>query len=156
MKVSLKWLRSYTPVSVPVDELAHRLTMAGVEVAAVYHIGESWTNVYVGEIVDIRPHPNADRLRLVTVRWGDNRTITVVTGAPNVKIGDKVPLALPGAILIDTHLPTPEPRELKPAQIRGILSEGMVCSAKELGLGEDHAGILILDPEAIPGTPLRD
>lgn len=156
MRVSLKWLRSYTPVTVPVDELAHRLTMAGVEVAAVYHIGESWTNVYVGEITAIRPHPNADRLRLVTVNWGNGREITVVTGATNLRVGDKVPLALPGAILLDTHLPTPEPRELKPVQIRGVLSEGMVCSARELGLGEDHTGILILDPDAIPGTPLRD
>ncbi len=156
MKVSLKWLRSYTPVSVPAADLAHRLTMAGTEVVDVYHVGETWNNVYVGEVTAIEPHPNADRLRLVTVNWGDGRSITVVTGAPNLSVGDKVPLALAGAMLIDTHLPTPELRELKPAKLRGIVSEGMVCSAKELGLGEDHAGILILDPEARPGTPLAD
>jgi phenylalanyl-tRNA synthetase beta chain len=156
MKVSLKWLRSYTPVSVDVANLAHRLTMAGVEVANVYHVGQNWNDVYVGQVTEIKRHPNADRLLLVTVNWGDNRDITVVTGAPNLKVGDKVPLALAGAMLVDTHLPTPEIRELKPAKIRGILSEGMVCSAKELGLGEDHAGILILDPDARPGTPLAE
>ncbi|HVC33284.1 MAG TPA: phenylalanine--tRNA ligase subunit beta [Chloroflexota bacterium] len=156
MKVPLKWLRSYTPASLPTVDLAHRLTMAGTEVTDVYHLGESWNDVYVGQVTEIRRHPNADRLLLVTVNWGDDRNITVVTGAPNLKVGDKVPLALAGAMLIDTHLPTPELRALKPTKIRGILSEGMVCSAKELGLGEDHAGIMVLDSAARPGTLLSD
>src|SRR5579884_724827 len=156
MKVSLKWLRTYTPVTAPVAELARRLTMAGVEVADIYHLGQTWNNVYVGQVSAIERHPNADRLFLVTVNWGDGRDITVVTGASNLAVGDKVPLALAGAMLVDPHLPTPEPRELKPAKIRGILSEGMVCSAKELGLGDDHSGILILDPEARIGTALAD
>src|SRR5579883_1447703 len=156
MKVSLKWLRSYTPASLPPEELAHRLTMAGVEVEAIYRIGESWENVFVGEVSDLKPHPNADRLQLATVNYGEGRTITVITGATNLKVGDKVPLALVGAKLLNTHLPTPEIQEIKPVKLRGILSEGMVCSAKELGLGQDHAGILILDHAATPGTPLAE
>ena len=156
MKVSLKWLRSYTPASADPETLAHRLTMAGLEVSAIYRLGETWTNVYVGKVTEIRPHPNADRLVLATVGWGEERTLTVVTGAPNLYVGAIVPLALAGAKLIDTHANPPELRELKPTKLRGILSEGMVCSAKELGLGEDHAGILLLDPGAEPGTPLTD
>jgi phenylalanyl-tRNA synthetase beta chain len=154
MKISLKWLRSYTPVNVSVERLAHLLTMAGVEVADVYRIGESWDNVFVGEITALQPHPNADRLQLASVDYGPGRGITVVTGARNIAVGDRVPLALVGARLIDTHVNPPEVRELKPVKLRGILSEGMVCSAKELGLGEDHAGILILDRDATVGAPL--
>ncbi|HUX87819.1 MAG TPA: phenylalanine--tRNA ligase subunit beta [Chloroflexota bacterium] len=156
MKVSLKWLRSYTPASLPPEEIAHRLTMAGVEVEDIYRIGETWNNVYVGEVAELKPHPNADRLQLATVQYGPGRSLTVVTGATNLKVGDKVPLALVGAKLLNTHLPTPEVQELKPVKLRGIVSEGMVCSAKELGIGEDHAGILILDRSALPGTPLAE
>jgi phenylalanyl-tRNA synthetase beta chain len=154
MKVSLKWLRSYVPAAGPVAELAHKLTMAGVEVADLYRIGESWEHVYVGEVVTLQPHPNADRLQLAMVSYGEGRQITVVTGARNFAVGDKVPLALVGAQLVDTHADPPVVRELKPVNLRGIQSEGMVCSAKELGLGEDHAGILILDREAQVGAPL--
>src|ERR1035437_1181341 len=130
--------------------------MAGLEVVAIYRLGETWSNVYVGEVTELRPHPNADRLVLATVNYGQNRTLTVVTGAPNLFVGAIVPLALAGARLIDTHANPPELRELKPTKLRGILSEGMVCSAQELGLGDDHAGILLLDPSAVPGTPLTD
>jgi phenylalanyl-tRNA synthetase beta chain len=154
VKVSLKWLRSYTPAAGPVDELAQRLTMAGVEVSDIYRIGESWTNVYVGQVTDLRKHPNADRLLLATVDYGNGRSITVVTGAPNLAVGAKVPLALTGAMLFNAHVN--QMQELKPTKLRGIVSEGMVCSAKELGLGEDHAGILILDHESNVGRPLAD
>ncbi|HLG50826.1 MAG TPA: phenylalanine--tRNA ligase subunit beta [Chloroflexota bacterium] len=156
MRVSLKWLRSYTPVHHPVEEIIHRLTMAGTEVADVHRFGDDWSNVYVGQVTRLERHPNADRLLLATVNYGEGRTITVVTGAQNLKVGDRVPLALAGARLLDPHAPEPRPRELKPATIRGIVSEGMVCSARELGLGEDHSGILILDPEARIGAPLAE
>lgn len=156
MKVSLKWLRSYTPANLPTDRLAHRLTMAGTEVAEIYRYGETWNNVCVGEITALHPHPNANRLQLVDVNFGPERTIQVVTGATNIAVGDKIPLALVGARLLDSHANPPEIRELKPVKLRGILSEGMVCSALELGLGEDHAGILILDESAVPGTPLAE
>src|SRR5438132_1377599 len=116
MKVSLKWLRSYVPAARPVAELAHLLTMAGVEVADVYRIGESWEHVYVGEVVALQPHPNADRLLLATVGYGEGRQITVVTGARNFAVGDMVPLALVGAQLVDTHSDPPVVRELRPVK----------------------------------------
>lgn len=156
MKASLKWLRVYTPANLPPEALAHRLTMAGAEVAEIERYGENWNDVYVGEITGLHRHPNADRLQLVDVNYGPGRTIQVVTGATNIAVGDKVPLALVGARLLDTHASPPEIRELKPVKLRGIISEGMVCSARELGLGEDHAGILILDSSAVTGTPLSE
>ena len=156
MRVSLKWLREYVDVTLPAEEVARRLTMAGVEVAAIYRIGSSWDGIYVGQVAKLSRHPNADRLQLVEVDYGPGRTKTVVTGATNLRVGDKVPFATVGARLIDGH--SAERREvvLKPAKLRGIVSEGMVCSEKELGLSDEHAGIMILDPEAKVGAALAE
>ncbi len=156
MRVSLRWLEEYVPVKLPVEKLAHELTMAGIEVAQVMPVGDFWRNTYVGEIVDIQPHPNADRLQLVTVDYGQAERPTFVTGAMNIAQGDKVPAALLGAVLNDAYSDTPQRKELEPAVLRGVKSEGMVCSARELGLGDDHEGILILDPDAPVGAPLQD
>ena len=156
MRVSLRWLEEYVQVKLPADELAHQMTMAGIEVAQVIHVGDFWKNTFVGRIVDLKPHPNADRLQLVTVDYGQEKQPTLVTGASNIAKEDKAPVALLGAMLIDAYSDTPEIKELKPAVLRGIKSEGMVCSAKELGLGDDHEGILILDPAAPLGEPLQD
>jgi len=154
MRVSLKWLRDYVDVSLPPAEIARRLTMAGVEVVGVEEIGATWQSIYVGQVVRLSPHPNADRLQLVEVEYGQATTKTVVTGARNLSEGDKVAFAVVGARLIDGH--SAERREvvLKPAKLRGIVSEGMVCSELELGLSEEHAGIMVLDPEAVVGQPL--
>mgnify|MGYP000651632846 CR=1 FL=1 len=156
MRVSLKWLRDYVDVDIPPRELARRLTMAGNEVASVVEIGAFWTEIYVARIAALRPHPNADRLQLVDVDYGPGRQKTVVTGARNLAVGDKVPFATVGAQLYDGHSDEPVLMTLRPAKLRGIVSEGMVCSAKELGLGDDHAGILILDPDSEVGMPLRE
>ncbi len=156
MRVSLNWLEEYVPVKLPAEELAHQLTMAGIEVAQVTSIGDFWQNTYVGRIVDLKPHPNADRLQLVTVDYGQAERPTFVTGAMNIAVGDRVPVALLGAVLNNAYSDTPQRIELKPVVLRGIESEGMVCSARELGMGEDHEGILILDSEAPVGTPLKD
>ncbi len=153
MKVSLKWLKEYVDIVLPPGELAKKLTMAGVEVKGIQIIGGAWTNVSIGEVVALDVHPNADRLKLVTVDL-KSRRVTVVTGAPNLKIGDKVPFADVGAELIDGH--TGETVKLKPAKIRGITSEGMVCSEKELGISDDHQGIMILPSEAPVGVPLAE
>ncbi|HUE75562.1 MAG TPA: phenylalanine--tRNA ligase subunit beta, partial [Chloroflexota bacterium] len=155
MRVPLKWLRDYVPLTVPAERISERLTLAGIEVAAVDQVGAWWDQIYVGEIVAVNPHPNADRLSLVTVDYG-GRTRTVVTGAPNVEVGQKVPFALEGAELVDAHDPSHPRVRLKPAKIRGIVSEGMVCSELELGLGDEHAGILVLDSSARVGVPLVD
>ncbi len=155
MQVSLKWLKDYIDIRIPPHELAHRLTMGGVEVASFTSKEAAWDKVYVGMVAELRPHPNADRLQLVTADYG-GRTITVVTGAFNIRVGDKVPVALAGATLIDGHGDGTTTITLKPTKMRGILSEGMVCSGKELGLSDDQAGILVLEPDAPVGMPLAD
>jgi phenylalanyl-tRNA synthetase beta chain len=161
MRVPLSWLQDFVEVTLPVDDLVHRLTMAGLEVGDVAYIGADWQpdKLFVGEVIEVTPHPNADRLVLATVAYGQDQPQTVVTGAPNLRPGDrgqKVAFAVEGAELIDAYSDTPGTRVLKRAKIRGVESAGMVCSEKELGLSDDHEGVLILDPEAAIGQSLRD
>ena len=151
MKVSLKWLRDYVDIKLTSRELAEKLTMAGLEVRGIETVGGTWDNVVIGEVVALDPHPNADRLKLATVDLGTEQ-VTTVCGAPNISLGQRVTFARVGACLMDPH--TGEAAVLKPAKIRGIVSEGMVCSEKELGISESHEGILILPPEAPVGAPL--
>ena len=150
MKVPLSWLKEYVDIELAPKELAHWLTLAGVEAEGVKVIGDSWDNVVVGLVEAIAPHPNADRLRLATVNTGEGRE-TVVCGAPNVAAGQKIAFAHVGANLLDGH--TGERSTLKPAKIRGVESRGMVCSEKELGLSGQHEGILVLPDDAPVGTP---
>jgi phenylalanyl-tRNA synthetase beta chain len=163
--VPLSWLKDYVDLTVPVDELAHRLTMAGLEVAAIERIGAGWDRdkIVVGEILEVKPHPNADRLTLAVVDFGAAEPLIVVTGAPNLypyvgrpRPGLKAPFARVGATLIDGHADDGRRLTLKPTRIRGVTSEGMVCSEKELGLSDDHVGIMLLDPDAPVGMPLQD
>ncbi|MCD6599032.1 MAG: phenylalanine--tRNA ligase subunit beta [Dehalococcoidia bacterium] len=153
MYASLKWLGDYVDIIPKHHELADKLTMAGMEVKAIQTIGSNWNDVVVGHVTAVTPHPNADKLHLVTVNLGSQQ-ITVVCGAPNIRVGQKVPFAKTGAKLIDGH--TGKIALLKPARIRGILSEGMVCSEKELGISENHDNILVLSSEAPIGMPLDD
>ena len=152
MKVPLSWLKEYVEIRVPVEELAHRLTMAGTEVAEVISIG-GWKDCYVGSVVKVERHPNADRLTLCTVDLGRER-MQVVCGAPNVAENQKIAFAKVGAELFDTHTGELEP--LKAARIRGVVSEGMICSERELGIGDDHTGIVVLPEEAPLGAALSD
>lgn len=153
MKVSLKWLKEYVDIVLLPQELAHRLTMSGSEVSSIQTVGGAWDKIFVAQLVGVSPHPNADRLHLATVDLGTER-ITVVCGAPNLTIGDKVAFAKVGAKLIDGH--SGQLVELKPAKIRGVPSEGMVCSEKELGISENYTGIMVLPPEAPVGVPLAE
>ncbi|MCD6452805.1 MAG: phenylalanine--tRNA ligase subunit beta [Dehalococcoidales bacterium] len=153
MKISLKWLKEYVAVTLSPTELANRLTMAGTEVSRIQSIGDHWQGVVVGQIMAVEPHPNADRLSLVTVDLG-TESVTVICGAPNVKLGSKVALAHIGAQLIDGY--SGRVSRLKAAKIRGITSQGMVCSEKELGISDNHQGIMILPPEAPLGISLAD
>ena len=150
MRVPLSWLRQYVDVDLPVQELAHRLTMAGIEVGEVEVIG-GWKEVFVGHVTDVRPHPNADRLRLCVVTTGAEE-LEVVCGAPNVASGQKICFAKVGANIYNTHSERHE--TLEAAKIRGVESQGMICSAIELGLGDDHSGIIVLPDDAPTGTPL--
>ena len=151
MKIPLSWLKEYVDVSIPVEELAHRLTMAGVEVGGVEEIGGGWENCYVGHVLRVEPHPNADRLRMCTVNIGQEE-LRVVCGAPNVAAGQRVAFATVGARLFNAHSGRHE--ALKASRIRGELSEGMICSELELGLGQDHTGIIVLPDDAPLGQPL--
>ncbi len=160
MRVPLSWLQDFVDVTLPVNELVHRLTMAGLEVGDVEYIGADWQpdKLFVGEVIEVAPHPNADRLVLATVAYGQAQPQTVVTGAPNLRPGDrgqKVAFAVEGAELIDAYSETPGTRVLERAKIRGVESAGMVCSEKELGLSDDHEGVLILDPGAAIGQSLQ-
>ena len=156
MLVPLSWLTKYVPVSIPAEELAHLLTMSGTEVAGIKRIGAEWDRgkVMVGLVTSVDPHPNADRLILPTVELAGGEMATVVCGAPNVAAGQKIAFAREGARLFNTRSEKVEP--LKASKIRGVVSAGMVCSALELGIGEDHEGILVLDDDARIGMPLVD
>ncbi len=156
MRVPVSWLKKYVPVTVPLRELAQRMTMAGVEVGGIEEIGADWDRekIVVGKVLRVDPHPNADRLSLPTVDLGHGETATVVCGAPNVSAGQKIAFAKEGARLFSPR--TGKVETLKAARIRGVLSAGMVCSALELGLSQEHEGILVLDPDAPVGMPLAD
>ncbi len=153
MKVSLKWLGEYVDITLSALELGNKLTIAGLELSAVESVGQAWDNVVVGEVTDLTPHPHADRLTLATVDLGGGG-FTVVCGAPNIRVGQRVPFARVGARLIDGR--TGQTVSLKPARIRGVVSEGMVCSEKELGISDDHESILVLPLDAPVGAPLGD
>src|SRR5579884_2867748 len=153
MRVPLTWLSDYVALTLPPEELARRLTLSSAEVEEIVRQGGDWDRVRIGEVLRVEPHPNADKLRLVTVNLGD-RQQRVVCGAPNVAEGQRIAFGEVGAHLINGH--TGEPMELRPAKIRGVESAGMVLSERELGISEDHEGILVLPPTAPVGTPLRD
>ncbi len=156
IKVPLSWLREHVAVTAGATELAHALHMSGTEVDRVERAGDAWEQVWVGRVAALAPHPNADKLVLATVEYGGGRVKTVVTGAPNLTVGAIVPYAETGARLRDGHGDGSTWITLEPRKIRGVLSEGMVCSARELGLGDDHDGILVLDPGAPVGAHLGD
>ena len=153
MKVSLNWLKSYIDIKLPPAEIADKLTMAGTEVKGWQVIGESWEGIFVGEIKSIKPHPDSGHLYLPTVNIGTAEQ-TVVCGAQNLKAGDKVAFACVGAELIDGD--SGKTVRLRAAKIRGVVSQGMVCSEKELGLSDSHEEIMILPAGASVGTPLAD
>jgi phenylalanyl-tRNA synthetase beta chain len=153
IKVPLSWLRDYVDIDVPIDDLALKLHMSSTEVKG---IERPWwgEGIRVGKIAKLEKHPNADKLQLATVDYGEGRRKQVVTGATNLAVGDVVPFADEGAEIVDGH--TGERTVLRGKPMRGIKSEGMVLSKKELGLGEDHEGIHVLDPKLPVGAPLRE
>jgi phenylalanyl-tRNA synthetase beta chain len=148
MLLSLRWLKEFVPVTVPVSELAHKLTMSGFEIESIVEIGPQWDHIIVAEVLESTRHPDADKLTVNTVYTGE-MNLQVVCGAPNVAPGQKVALALPGAAF-------PSGLIIKRSKIRGQRSEGMLCSASELCIGEADGGILVLDSSHIPGTLLAD
>lgn len=149
MKFSVNWLGEFVDLPNDIDQLAELLTLAGVEIERIERRGASIDKVIIAQISVSSRHPNADRLTVCEVDDGSGTKRQIVCGATNYKVGDKVPLAVPGARL-------PNGLEIKKSKLRGVESEGMLCSAIELGLGEDAAGLLILSPEAKIGAPIAD
>jgi phenylalanyl-tRNA synthetase beta chain len=149
MKFSVNWLREFVELPPSIEALAELLTMSGVEIEAIEKRGADFDHVVVAQITDSKPHPNADRLTVCLVDDGSGTKRQIVCGAKNYRVGDKVPLALPGAELTGGL-------KIRASKLRGVESEGMLCSAKELDVAEDAAGLLILSPEAKIGAAIRD
>ena len=145
MKIVDSWLREWVDPDIETDDLAHQLTMLGLEVDEITLEGEGLDGVVVGEVVDVKKHPDADRLSVCEVSTGGEETVAVVCGAPNVEKGMKSPLAVPGVRL-------PNGLKLRKTKIRGVPSNGMLCSAVELGLGEEADGILRLPEPQLDRT----
>jgi phenylalanyl-tRNA synthetase beta chain len=190
MKVPISWLKDYVDITIPIEELAERLTLAGMEVEhieyygvaptgtaaihgthetanSVQHEGLVWDRekIVIAQIVEVRSHPNADRLVLADVDYGGAAPHQVVTGAPNLfhlkgqgrlANGPKVVFAKEGSVLYDGHQAGQVKMTLKPAKLRGVKSDSMVCSEKELGLSDEHEGIILLDDDALVGVPAAD
>ena len=177
MRVPISWLKEYVEIDIPVEELAEKLTIAGLEVENVEYVGLPggadserlvWDRdkLMMGHILKVEEHPNADRLVLATVEYGGDEPEVVVTGAPNLfplvgqgEIGDRQlfsPFALEGAELYDGHQEGWEKMTLKGRKLRGIYNRCMLLSEKELGLSEDHEGIMILKGDYTPGEPIQD
>ena len=149
MKFSVNWLREFVDLPKRPEEIADLLTRAGIETKNIETRGANVDNVIVSQITASSRHPNADRLSVCEVDDGSGTKRQIVCGATNYKAGDKVPLALPGAKL-------PNGTEIRKSKLRGVESEGMLCSPIELGLGEEASGLLILSPDAKVGTPIAD
>ncbi len=149
MKVSEQWLREWADPPVDTGALVEQLTAAGLEVDSAEPLAAVTDDVVVAEVLEVASHPEADRLSLCRVDAGSGETLSVVCGAPNVHAGMRAPMALVGARLPDGH-------KIRRGNIRGVESQGMLCSASELRLGEDADGIMALDPEAPIGRPLSE
>lgn len=157
MKISLNWLSDYLDLKdYSVEKLSDIFTSLGLEVASVDKIETikgGLNGIVIGHVLTVEKHPNADRLSLTTVDVGHGEPLRIVCGAPNVAAGQKVPVATEGAVMYSKN---GEPWEIKKGKIRGEISEGMICAEDELGLGESHAGIMVLPEELVPGTLARD
>ncbi len=155
MKISYNWLKEYIKIDIDPHDLSEILTGIGLEIEGV----EEWESVrgglkgvVIGEVLTCKKHPDADKLSVTTVDIGQPEPLSIVCGAPNVAAGQKVPVAVAGTTLYRGE----ETLELKKTKIRGEVSEGMICAEDELGLGENHDGIMVLDSSAVPGTPASE
>ena len=156
MKLSLNWLRRYIDIDMPIDDLSEILTSIGLEVEGVdtfETIRGGLNGVVVGHVLEVSKHPNADKLSLTKVDIGEEEPVQIVCGAPNVAADQKVLVATIGTWLYPDE---GDGFKIKKGKIRGEASHGMICAEDELGLGDDHSGIMVLDPSAQVGSPARD
>jgi len=145
--VTYQWIKEFVEVDWSPEEIANQLTMAGLEVEDLQQIGQIPEKILVGKVFSVNRHPSADRLTICGVSLGD-RKVEVICGAPNVAEGQLVPVALPGAVLGEGF-------KIRKTKIRGVTSEGMICSEKELGVSGNHEGIMVLNSSHIPGEPFK-
>ncbi|MBA4311300.1 MAG: phenylalanine--tRNA ligase subunit beta [Chlorobiaceae bacterium] len=156
MRISLGWLKKYVAINVSPEELAHSLTMCGLEVESIEYLGAKYNHFVVGKVIDVQKHPKADRLTVCQVDIGAEK-VQIVCGAPNVAAGQTVPVGLIDAVVPrDQHDPNGNPLKISKVSLRGVESNGMICSEYELGLGDDKEGILVLEASAPIGVPLAD
>jgi phenylalanyl-tRNA synthetase beta chain len=148
MKVPLSWLKELVDITLPLDELVHRLNMSGTEVEDVLQVGDDWERIYVATVVGLEPHPDAEKLFVARIDVGSRGTETVVTGATNLVVGAQVPYIAPGGRLTGG-------RQIETATLRGVGSAGMLCSADELGLALDRTGIYIFEEKVENGADVR-
>ena len=148
MKISYNWLNELVPTHLDIDEFCEKLTMFGLEVEEVVQPGKKLENIVIGKVISVEKHPNADKLTLCQVDVGKSEPLSIICGAPNVVKDILVPVATIGAKLGDF--------EIKKAKLRGVESFGMICSEKELGVSDDHSGIMVIKQDIEPGTPFAD
>jgi phenylalanyl-tRNA synthetase beta chain len=153
MNISYNWLKQYIDLKLTPEETEEKLTLCGLEVEEAEAIGSDFEGFVVGEVLEVKSHPNADKLTICRVNLGGDEA-QIICGAPNVAAGQKVPVATVGSVI-------PVPMEdgsflkIKKAKLRGEASHGMICSESELGLSDDHSGIMVLDESLEAGIPLR-
>ncbi len=156
MKISVNWLRDFIDLSDAAETIADRLTLSGLEVEGIERYDQitgGLAGLVIGEVLSVRPHPNADRLQLTTVDVGEDEPLPIVCGAPNVAVGQRVVVATVGTTLNPTQ---GEALTIKKAKIRGEESRGMICAEDEIGLGTGHDGIIVLNTEISNGTAAAD
>ncbi len=154
MEISYNWLKQYIDIDLTPEETADKLTLSGLEVEGLEQIGSDFDGFVIGEVLEVKSHPNADKLQICNVDVGDDK-VQIICGAPNVAAGQKVPVAKVGSVM-----PVPMDNgsylKIKKAKIRGEKSNGMICSESELGLSDDHSGIMVLNPDLKIGSPLKE
>ena len=149
MKVLLSWLREFAPFDGDPVALGNTMSGLGMAVEELVHVGDNLEGIVVARVLEVRPHPDADRIQLVDVDTGDGNALQICCGAFNMAPGDLVPLATLGTTMADG-------RTIERRKLRGQWSNGMLCSGHELEIADDADGIMILDPRFAPGTPLAD
>jgi phenylalanyl-tRNA synthetase beta chain len=149
MKVLLSWLREFAPLEGAPEDIADQLSALGLAVEEMTAVGEGFDGLVVARVLDLRPHPDADRIQLVDVDAGDGQALQICCGAFNMSVGDLVPLATLGTVM-------PNGMEIARRKMRGEWSNGMLCASEEIGLGDDSEGIMLLDAALEPGTPLSE
>ena len=156
MTISYNWLSEYLPVKLEPEKLSKILTSIGLEVESLEQYEEvkgGMKGLVIGEVLETSKHPDADKLTLTKVNIGNGEPLQIVCGAPNVAAGQKVVVATIGTTIYPTK---GEPLTMKKVKIRGVESHGMICAEDEIGLGDSHAGIMVLDDAAVPGVEAAD